>query len=156
MKKTPWNPIVFTCVFALLAVCVSAPLQAQETETTLRWKNGDALHGNLLESGPGQIRWSSPLFSDEVILDTDALESITFPTQSSTAATGTFRVGTVSGDVFTAELVGSDDSTYRFSSKRYGEFSVNRDSVFSLDRRENPNLIFDGSQLQKWDIERSG
>ncbi len=118
---------------------------AQGQEALLRWKNGDVLSGKLLESGPGQIRWSSPIFADELVVDTNALESIVFP-KGTVHATETFRVGTVSDDVWTADLVGSDENSFVFSSKRYGKVRVNRAAIYSLSRLANPNLAFDGSQ----------
>ena len=55
-----------------------AQAQAQEAAAFLRWKNGDVLAGKLLESESGQIRWSSPIFSDDLVVDSKALESIVF------------------------------------------------------------------------------
>jgi len=61
-------------------------------------------------------------------------------------------VGTVSGDVWIADLIGSNDNAFLFSSQRYGQVRVNRDAVYSLNRRMHPNLVFDGSQFKDWNL----
>ncbi len=156
---------------------------AEETETVLHWKNGDTLPGQLLESKPTEIHWSSPHFSDDLIVDINVLDSIVFPKKSAEArhhddrdrvtsevsATQAFRVGTVSGDIWMADLIGSDltinsstdtfdkarvddQTTLHFSSKRHGEFRVNRELIYTLENREHSNLLFDGSQLSAWKL----
>lgn len=127
--------------------------RSERTTARLLWKNGDVLPGKLLKSKHGQVRWSSPLFLDELVVDTEVLDSIIFPKQS-VSPTEAFRIGTVSGDVFTADLIGSDDNTFLSSSKRYGRARVNRDAVYSLNRGMHPNLVFDGSQLKAWNLSR--
>lgn len=148
-------------VFATLAVLWGTATQAHETETSgatrdakvamqkLRWKNGDILPGQLLESTSETIRWASPYFSEDLVVDSSALESVIFPKQS-VPATEAFRVVTVSGDIWMADIVGSDENTFLFSSKRHGQFRVNRTAIYTLESQVHPNLIFDGSQLTAW------
>ena len=102
-------------VDAALARAAQPPEQA----AFLRWKNGDALPGTLLESQPGQIHWSSPLFADDLVIDVKALDSIFFP-ERLLPPSEAFRVGTVSGDVWVADLIGADQETFLFSSQRHG------------------------------------
>ncbi len=121
----------------------------------MRWKNGDILVGKLLEGKSGQIHWSSPIFTSALVVDTQALESIMLPgvTERPTEA---FRMATVTGDVFVADLIGSDEKTFHVSSKRYGSIQVNRDAVHRLNRRVHPNLIFDGAQISNWNVDLDG
>ena len=132
-------------------------IQAQQTGTfqadtqTLRWKNGDVLPGKLLESASGVIRWASPYFLDDLVVDIGVLDSVIFPRQSAPAMEA-FRVGTVSGDIWIADIVDSDEDTFLFSSERHGRFQVNREAIYTLERRVHPNLIFDGSQLTNWEL----
>ena len=146
-------------VIAVLAVLWMPMLQAQETEPaqaytqTLRWKNGDVLPGKLLESTSGVIRWASPYFSDDLVVDIGVLDSIIFPKQSA-PATEAFRVGTVSGDIWIADIVDSDEDTFLFASARHGQFRVDRTAIYTLERRVHPNLIFDGSQLTNWELRK--
>ena len=107
-----------------------------------------------MESEPGEegkIHWTSPHFSDNLVIDANVLDSIVFPKQSA-PATEAFRVGTVSGDIWMADLIGSDDNTFLFSSKRHGQVRVNRDMIYTLESREHSNLLFDGSQLTAWKL----
>ena len=137
----------------LLLILLTSSAQAQET--LLRWYNGDVLSGTLLESESGQICWSSPIFADDLVVNTNALDSIEFPVQATPAAEA-FRVGTVTGDVFTADLVGSSDEAFLFASQRYGRVQVGRDAVYSLQRVDNANLVFDGSQFGQWQLLMDG
>ncbi len=136
-----------------LLTTVAQPLWAEQLH--LRWHNGDVLPGELLASEPGQVRWSSPQFDDDLVLNTDVLDSITFD-QQPTQPKGSLRIGTITGDVFTADLIGSDQRSFLFSTRRYGELRVLRDAIYSLARREHPDLIFDGSQLENWELARNG
>ena len=132
----------------------------QAEEIGLRWKNGDVLPGQLLESEAGTIRWASSYFLDALVLDVKALDAVAFRTLDATpvAAEGrvlvteAFRVSTLSGDVWIADLIGSDDETFLFASKRHGQFRVKRSAVYMLERRERPYFLFDGSQLKNWKL----
>lgn len=126
-----------------------------EAEELLRWKNGDSLAGKLLKSNSGKIRWQSPYFSDALEIDKSVLDSIVF-SKKTESSQGTFCIATVSGDVWTADIIDSDENTYLFSNKRFGKFRVNRASIYSLESREHSNLLFDGSQLSSWGEPQTG
>ena len=154
-----WNQKKILVAIVALAILWLPFTHAEETETVLHWKNGDTLPGQLLESKSGKIHWSSPHFSDDLIVDINVLDSIVFPKQESSPVTGrgvsvteAFRVGTVSGDIWMANIIGSDDNTLLFSSARHGEFRVNREMIYTLESREHSNLLFDGSQLSAWKL----
>ena len=144
-------------VAAALTALLAPIIQAQQTgilqadTQTLRWKNGDVLPGKLLESASGVIRWASPYFLDDLVVDIGVLDSVIFPRQSAPAMEA-FRVGAVSGDIWIADIVDSDEDTFLFSSERHGRFQVNREAIYTLERRVHPNLIFDGSQLTNWEL----
>ena len=154
-----WNLKRLLVIAVAVTVLWEPPIQAQKAEAlqtnmqTLRWKNGDVLPGKLLESGPGVIHWSSPYFLDDLVVDMSALDSVIFPKQS-TPAIEAFRVSTVSGDIWMADIVDSDANTFLFSSQRHGKFRVNREEIYTLERRVHPNLIFDGSQLTNWELSK--
>ncbi|RKU05803.1 hypothetical protein C6501_19590 [Candidatus Poribacteria bacterium] len=145
MQEYPKKIVITAIVIAMMWI----PMTTLAQETHLRWKNGDALSGKLLESKSGKIRWTSPYFSDDLIIDINVLDSIVFSKQLA-PATETFRVGTILGDVWIADIIGSDENTLHFFSKRHGKFRVNRELIYSLESRSHPNLIFDGSQLSAW------
>ena len=152
-----WNLKRLLVVAAALTALLAPIIQAQQTGTlqadtqTLRWKNGDVLPGKLLESASGAIHWASPYFLDDLVVDIGVLDSVIFPRQSAPAMEA-FRVGTVSGDIWIADIVDSDEDTFLFSSERHGRFQVNREAIYTLERRVHPNLIFDGSQLTNWEL----
>ena len=152
-----WNLKRLLVVGAVLALLGTPIIQAQQIEMlqsdmqTLRWKNGDVLPGNLLESASGVMRWASPYFSDDLVVDIGVLDSVVFPKRSAPAMEA-FRVGTVSGDIWIADIDDSDEETFLFSSERHGRFRVNREAIYTLERRVHPNLIFDGSQLTNWEL----
>ena len=161
-----WNIKNILFAIMVLTIITLPATHAEQTEAQLRWKNGDILPGQLLESEPGsppvnaedgKIRWASPHFADDLIIDASVLDAIVFPTPPASggqrgAATETFRISTVSGDVWMANLVGSDDDTFLFASKRHGQFRVNREMIYTFEGREHANLLFDGSQLSSWKI----
>ncbi len=152
-----WNQKLRLVAAVALAVLCTPIIQAQQIEIlqsdmqTLRWKNGDVLPGKLLESTSDVIHWSSPYFSDDLVIDIGVLDSVVFPKQSAPAME-MFRVGTVSGDIWIADIDDSDGDTFLFSSERHGQFRVNREAIYTLERRMHPNLIFDGSQLTNWEL----
>ena len=149
-----WRHLSIVAI-AALAIFWLPLTHAEENEAILHWKNGDSLPGQLLESklteSEGKIHWSSPHFSDVLVVDANVLDSVVFPKQS-VPVTETFRVGTIYGDIWMAALIGSDDTTLRFSSERHGEFRVKRELIYTLESREHSNLLFDGSQLTAWKL----
>ena len=149
-----WHLKVIITVAVLVALQL-VTLQAQEPVARLRWKNGDVLPGKLLESKAGQVHWTSPYFLDNLTISVDTLDSILFPKQS-IPPTETFRVSTVSGDVWIADLIGADNNTFLFSSKRHGQVRVNRNVIYTLNQQRHPNLVFDGSNLQNWNLPQTG
>ena len=140
---------------AVLAVMVLGfpTVQAEETDMVLRWKNGGSLSGQLQESSSGTIRWTSPYFLDDLVLDINVLNSVVFP-KTPHPATETFRISSVSDDVWIADLISSDNNTFLFSSERHGRFRVKRAAVRSLEHRNHSNHLFDGSQLTHWKLSK--
>ena len=141
-------------VIIVLAALWVTTAQAQEQVERLRWKNGDILPGKLMESDPGTVCWASQYFSDNLVIDISVLDSILFPKQSA-PPTETFQISTASDDVWTADLISADNNTFLFSSQRHGQVRVNRDAIYALNRRESPNLVFDGSQLMAWESSKT-
>ena len=145
----------------LIAVAVLTALgfptvQAEKRELLLHWKNGDMLPGQLNGSDSGTIYWTSPYFLDDLVLAVGVLDSVAFPNPS-VLTTGAFRVDAVSGDVWVADLIDSDDDTFLFSSKRHGQFRVKRSAIYRLDRlerQERHDFLFNGSQLTNWKLSK--
>lgn len=151
LRRSPMQRIRKKILITVLVVIVLwfPTVQAEETDALLGWKNGGSLPGQLQESSSGTLRWTSPYFLDDLVVDIDVLSSVVFP-KTPNPATETFRVSTVSDDVWIADLIGSDNNTFLFSSKRHGQFRVKRAAVRSLEHQHHSNLLFDGSQLANW------
>lgn len=115
----------------------------------LQWKNGDSVPGKLMGSNTEIIRWASPYFSEELILDTHVINSIVFSNKR-TQPIGTFRVSTITGDSWIADIIDSDENSLVFSNKRFGKFRVFRSAIYSLESHEHSNLLFDGTHLSSW------
>jgi hypothetical protein len=136
---TVWtrNTAGIRATWLLLAMLLTsaAPGQVSPPEPTglLRWKNGDVLPGRLVRGAPGEIRWASPMFLDDLVVYPSALESMQLGGKPE-PVTGTFRVTTLSGDVWTGDLVDSDAENLVFSSPRLGQVRVKRRAIGSLDR----------------------
>ncbi|MCG9132676.1 hypothetical protein J5I95_13445 [Candidatus Poribacteria bacterium] len=137
---------------AILTVLGFPTAQAEESGLLLHWKNGDMLPGQLNGGGSGAIHWASPYFLDDLVLDVNVLDSVAF-LKPSVLITEAFRVDAISGDVWMADLIDSDDDTFLFFSKRHGQFRVKRSAIHRLDRlerQERHDFLFDGSQLANW------
>ena len=142
-------------IAVLVVIVLRFPtVQAEETDALLRWKHGGSLPGQLQEVNSETMRWASPYFSDDLVVDINVLDSVVFP-KIPNPAMETFRVSTLSDDVWIADLIGSDDNTFLFSSKRHGQFRVNRSAVYSLEHRNHFIPLFDGAQLTNWKSFRS-
>ena len=153
-----WNALSEWSVLCIVAIATLATFwlpvtHAEEADTLLRWQNGDTLPGRLQESNSATLRWASPHFLDDLMVDVNVLDSVIFR-KTPNPATETFRVSTISGDVWVADLIGADDNTFLFSSQRHGQFRVKRSAVWKFERRDDSNQIFDGSQLQQVDLSK--
>ena len=148
-----WHPKKILIAVTVLTALWFPTAQAEETDMVLRWKNGGSLPGQLQESSSGTIRWASPYFLDDLVLDMDVLNSVVFP-KTPHPATETFRISSVSDDVWIADLIGSDNNTFLFSSERHGQFRVKRAAVRSFEHRNHSNHLFDGSQLTHWQLSK--
>ena len=142
-----WAPTRFCAVVALVALW-AVPLPAQEMAPRLLWNSGDVLPGQPTASTRGQVGWRSPHFLDPLVIEQGALDRVIFPKPQpdQLELTGAFRIDTVSGDFWTADLVGADQETFLFFNKRFGRVRVRRDAVYTMERREHPNLVFASSR----------
>lgn len=142
-----------TSLAVVAALCTAlAPAQG---ETTLRFKNGDAIAGQLLSGDGKRLRWSSPQFVDDLVVGTGELAAIEFtPAKGSNPAP--FRIVTTSGDVWYANLVVADQQGFVFESARHGRVRLEKAAIHSIDRRVQPGLALDGSQFDVFRLVQEG
>lgn len=145
---------LIVCIF-FGATVVNAEGQQVNPSLSLHWKNGDALSGTLLPSEGPWVSWDSPVFLDPLQVNTRSLQSIRFP-KIPGQRNHHFRFTTISGDVFDAEIVGSDHETFSLKSQRFGLFQLNRDAVYSVHRNDSPHELFNGSGFGQWSVALGG
>ncbi|MBI1309690.1 redoxin domain-containing protein [bacterium] len=113
---------------------------------TLRWSNGDSLHGRLLSAKDNRLLWKSPLFVDPVEIDGRYLSLIEFglPPAADQTVRDPLRVVFRNGDVLFAKLTAIDETFLTLTSQRHGTVRVRRDGVRMLERMDNPGLVYVG------------
>ena len=148
-------------VLLLCFLACNVALGAQDGEAVLHWKDGGRLRGSI---APGQadssyeVRLHAPQFAGELVLARGALDEIEFVGGDPSEAPegGAFRVVTTTGDVWTADLTGSDPSALTFHSERLGEVRVPRSAVRTIERVDDPAVLLDASRFAREIEELSG
>ena len=152
-----WTKKKILAAIAGLMLLWIPTIQAEETETLLHWKNGDTLPGQLLESQTPARRKREKFTGHHRIFRITLLLMPMYWTrlfsrnkrhqQRRLFASG--RYPAISGWLISsAQMI----TLFSFSSKRHGQFRVNRDMIYTLESREHSNLLFDGSQLTAWKL----
>ena len=138
---------MFLSIICLLSLRASG----EDGQVNIRWNNSDVLSGYILPSEGSVLRFSSKIFNDDLVISTSELEALEFLSKKENPDFG-FLVVTTTGDVIKAELTEANDKHFTFLSKKLKRIKIKRDSVYSLNRLNNPNIIFDGSQFNKWNL----
>ncbi len=141
--------LVVFCMICLLSLRAAG----QERQVKIHWKNGDVLPGRILPSQDSVLQFSSEIFQDNLLINTSELDFLEFESKKENSDLD-FLIVTTMGDVIKANLIESNDKFFTFSSKRLSRIQIKRDAVYSLSRLNNPNIIFDGSQFNKWNLAR--
>jgi thiol-disulfide isomerase/thioredoxin len=131
----------------------AAPPVTTATPDTLRWSNGDSLHGRLLSARDNVLHWQSPLFVDPVQIDGRYLTLIEFglPPDADQPVRDPLRVVFRNGDVLFAKLEAIDESMLTLNSRRHGVVRVRRDGIRMLERMDNPGLVYVGPLgIEEW------
>ena len=138
-------------IFLSLICFLSLRVAGEEGQVNIRWNNSDVLSGYILPSEGSVLRFSSEIFNDDLVIRTSELEALEFQSKKENPDFG-FLVVTTTGDVIKAELIEANDNYFTFLSKKLKRIKIKRDSVYSLNRLNNPNIIFDGSQFNEWNL----
>jgi len=167
MKRCAATPTVLTVLALWLFLPATLPCFGQEPPAaapttlpdTLRWSNGDSLHGQLLSAQDNVLLWKSPLFVDPVQIDARYLTLVEFglPPDSDQTVRDPLRVVFRNGDVLFARLQSINDALLTFSSQRHGTIRVRRDGIRMLERMDNPGLVYVGPLgIEDWSTLEQG
>lgn len=146
-----FNLIIRLGLTYFMIYLLSFPVLQAERQVKLRWNNGDVLSGHILPSQNSVLNFSSEIFQDKLVLSTSELDALEFESEKEDLDLD-FLVVTISGDVIKANLIESNSQYYTFFSNRLGRIQIDRVAVYSLNRLNNPNVIFDGSQFNEWGL----
>ena len=116
---------------------------APKGPATLRWKNGEAVSGELIAASRADLNWKTPLFEDPLVLRWDALRRIDQP--FATAPTpDPFRIVLRNGSHLLGDLVAVMPATVSIRSARHGEVVLKRSEILSVRRIRGGSLIAAG------------
>ena len=146
--------LLMRLIFLSMICLLSLRATGQERQVKIHWKNGDMLSGRILPSQDSVLQFSSEIFQDNLLISASELDFLKFESEKEDLDLD-FLVVTTTGDVIKANLIEANDKSFTFSSKRLERIQIKRDSVYSLSRLNNPNIIFDGSQFNEWDLART-
>jgi len=151
---------LFRCLGALLVALILAPLavcaQDRELPGELTWKNGDKLPGHSISSDGTHLKWQSNLFRDPLELDISFLDRIKLDSDVLFRKTEeTFAIQTVDGFSLFGDVKKLDDKELVVSSKRFGEFAVDRSQIATiLNLKTSGSLINGEFDLSQWGANR--
>ncbi len=156
--------LVFLCVATVLIDLRANDLQSESRSSgestiqqawTLHWKNGDSIPGKLLPSQTPWVQWKSPVFLDALRVNVRSLHSIRFP-EVEFQPKPSFRFKSTTGDIFDADITGSNAENLILNSQIFGAFELKRKAAYSIRANNHPNLIFEGSQFDQWSVALGG
>lgn len=130
------------CALGALAALQQKP-ETPAPSSTLRWKNGETLAGDLVAAAENEITWKSPFFLDPVRLKTDVLENIQRP-QASQEPADPFSVVLRDGSHLYGQLTAITADTVTLKSTRHGELTLKRSEVLRLRRWKGRALVTAG------------
>jgi thiol-disulfide isomerase/thioredoxin len=108
--------------------------------TVLRWRNGEALSGELTEATASEVRWKSPLFAEPLVLAWPAVRRID-QTLTPVALADPCSVALRDGSHLYGELVAVTDQSVSIQSTRLGAVQLKRSEVLSVRRLRGGGLL---------------
>ena len=71
------NPCRLLAIMCLAAAHGSArAAEPEESKTSLHWRTGESLHGEIVEATPEQLSWRSAVFQEPILLNWDVVGRI--------------------------------------------------------------------------------
>ena len=122
---------------------------ASEASGMLRWRNGDELPGRFKGGEAWKVRWESSLFSKDLRIATSVLQEIFFSSET-VADPEEFMFRTLTGDLLTADLVGSNERSLTVENRGLGQMEINWEAIYNGQRLKHPNVILDSISEAGW------
>lgn len=145
---------------ALLLLLLALAGAAAAADMTARFRNGDSLHGQLLEVGEDRLVWDSDSFLSPQPLLLRELVDILLPASPDPGLAAGDHLATLTltnGDRVRGALTGVDDQEIRLLTTFAGELLFRRNMVESLEIEKQPTLYFTGpSSLEAWQLSEPG
>jgi hypothetical protein len=143
-------------IISTLAIALAASVHAQPTpdSSSLLFRNGDLLYGQLLAiDAPNAVRWRHPDASEPVEFKPDTIAQIDFPvpTNSTARPTNACRLLLANGDTLEGGLVSCDHEAVVLQTWYAGALSIPRAALQSLVFIPRSTAVFDGiTGLDGW------
>lgn len=118
---------------------------ASGAPAVLRWNNGEALSGEIVEASSSDVTWKTPLFADALQLRWSALRRID-QSLPAVATADPFSIRLRDGSHIYGSLMSITDSTVSIQSARHGDAVLKRSEVLSVRRIRGGNLVFAGPE----------
>lgn len=120
----------------------SAALQGP-AHSSLRWRNGEKLTGELAGVKDGRLLWWSPSFAQPLSLDMTALKGVDLP-PSTGRTEEPFAVLLRDGSRLFGTPVSLTSGTLKFRSSRHGEVELRLEEIVRLQRTRGEDLLYQG------------
>lgn len=121
----------------------SAPPLQGPAHSTLRWRNGETLTGELAGVKDGHLQWWSPSFSAPFSLDMAVLKGIDFP-PSTGKTEEPFAVTLRDGSRLFGTPVSLSAGALKFRGIRHGEMVLRLEEIVRLQRTRGEDLLYHG------------
>ena len=112
-------------------------------EATLRWRNGEALPGDLVSATADSVTWHSSAFEEPLVIGWPSIRQYE-QRLSPHASAEPFAFLLRDGSHLTGDLTSVSADSIGLRSARHGEVQLKRSEVLSVRRRQGKNLVYAG------------
>ncbi len=127
---------------------------AEDGAAKLRWKNFEAISGELRDATPTELSWQSPLFEEPLRLRWDSVRRIDHALPAAVAPES-FSIALRDGSHLVGDILKIDADTVSIKSARHGEVALKRSEVLRAVRLRGGKIIAAGPAGDVgWKVER--
>jgi hypothetical protein len=125
---------------------------------TLKFKNGDILHGSLLSVNSKGISWSSREAAETIIFKKRSVTNILLGTQKSYSKTANTQILLTNGDMLAGKLIKLDDKSLSLGTEYAGELAIDKFMIQAIyPGIGGGNNAFKGpNSIDEWIVEDNG